>query len=383
MSSPHGAGRAHDTDHGVAANARPRALPAHCYTDPDIFALEMSALFARSWHLVGHSSQVGRPGQVLTATVGNEPVFVVNDGGEIRAFYNVCQHRGHELFPPERPGGDLLEVAGVITCPYHAWVYGLDGTLVSARSRDVGDVCIPQVQVDRLAGFLFVNVDLEAPPLAQHAPGVEDELLALAPQAESRVLTWRRTHLIEANWKIAVENYNECYHCPNVHRSFTSGVVDPASYRIRPEGNVIRHTARGVPDEISRYTRPVDSDDYAAFYIWPASSFQCYPGQALNTYRWLPLEPDRTLLIREWWFDGAEPTEVQQGIIDLDWNTTVSEDLKLVESTQRGIRSRGYRPGPLICDPSGTASIHSEDAVAHLGALAASALGDERAPERT
>ncbi len=354
------------------------ALAARYYIDPEIHAAELSEVFARSWHLVGHQSQVGGPGRVLTATVGDEPIFVVNDGGQIRGFFNVCQHRGHELFPPQRAGGDVTDTPGLITCPYHAWVYELDGRLASGRSREVGELCIPPVQVDRLAGFLFVNVDPDAPPLAHHAPGVEDELLGLAPQAETRVLTWRRTQVIEANWKIAVENYNECYHCPNVHRSFTSGVVDPASYRVRPDGRVIRHTARGVPDERSRYTRPIDSDDYAAFYIWPASSFQCYPGQALNTYRWVPLGPDRTLLIREWWFDSPEPTEVQQGIIDLDWNTTVTEDLGLVESTQRGVRSRGYRPGPLVCDPSGTASVHSEDAVAHLGALVRSALGDEQ-----
>lgn len=355
------------------------ALAARYYTDPETLAVELDTVFARSWHLVGHRSQVSEPGQVLTATVGDEPVFVVNDGGQIRAFFNVCQHRGHELFPPQQPGGDVAETPGVIMCPYHAWVYGLDGTLLSARSRDVGEICLPPVAVDELAGFVFVNTDAGATPLAEHAPGVGDEVLALAPQTPARMLTWRRTHLIAANWKIAVENYNECYHCPNVHRSFTSGVVDPASYRVTPSGTVIRHTARGVEGDRSTYTRPVASDDYAAFYIWPASSIQVYPGQAVNTYRWVPCAPDRTLLVREWWFDVAEPTDELREIIDLDWNTTVSEDLKLVESTQRGIRSRGYRPGPLVTEQSGIASVHSEDAVDHLATLLLSALGHERA----
>ena len=360
---------------GATDAPKPRALPAHCYTDPTILDAEMSAIFARSWQLVGHVSQVSEPGLILTAVVGDEPVFVVNDNGQIRAFFNVCQHRGHELFPQQTAGGDVAETPGFIMCPYHAWVYGLDGRLASARSRDVGEVCLAPVAVDQLAGLLFVNVDPGAPPLAEHAPGVAEEVLAIVPEAGTRVLTWRRTQLIDANWKIAVENYNECYHCPNVHLSFTSGVVDPASYRIKPEGTVIRHTATGVEGERSRYARPVDSDAYAAFYIWPASSIQCYPGQALNTYRWVPRGPDQTLLVREWWFDGPEPTDVQRAIIDLDWNTTVSEDFKLVESTQRGVRSRGYRPGPLVTEPSGIASVHSEDAVAHLGTLLRSALG--------
>lgn len=99
----------------------------------------------------------------------------------------------------------------------------------------------------------------------------------------------------------------------------------------------------------------------------------------MNTYRWVPCAPDRTLLVREWWFDVAEPTDELREIIDLDWDTTVSEDLKLVESTQRGIRSRGYRPGPLVTEQSGVASVHSEDAVAHLAALLLPALGHERA----
>ncbi|WP_420625058.1 aromatic ring-hydroxylating oxygenase subunit alpha [Candidatus Poriferisodalis sp.] len=380
MNSPDGAVPTHGDDRGVAERPRQRALPARYYTDPAIHAAELSVVFARSWQLVGHVSQVSRPGQVLTTVVGDEPIFVVNDGGEIRAFFNVCQHRGHELFPPQSEGGDVADTPGVIMCPYHAWVYGLDGRLLNARSRDVGELCIPRIAVDQLAGFLFVNVNPDAVPLAQYAPRVADEILAIIPQSATRVLTWRRTHLIAANWKIAVENYNECYHCPNVHRSFTSGVVDPASYRVIPDGTVIRHTATGVDSDRSFYTRPAASDAYAAFYIWPASSIQCYPGQALNTYRWVPRGPDQTLLVREWWFDSAEPTDVQREIIDLDWNTTVSEDLRLVESTQRGVRSRGYRPGPLITEPSGVASVHSEDAVPHLGGLLLSALGDERPP---
>ena len=380
MNSPDGAVPTHGDDRGVAERPRQRALPARYYTDPAIHAAELSVVFARSWQLVGHVSQVSRPGQVLTTVVGDEPIFVVNDGGEIRAFFNVCQHRGHELFPPQSEGGDVADTPGVIMCPYHAWVYGLDGRLLNARSRDVGELCIPRIAVDQIAGLLFVNVNPDAAPLAQYAPRVADEILAIIPQSATRVLTWRRTHLIAANWKIAVENYNECYHCPNVHRSFTSGVVDPASYRVIPDGTVIRHRATGVDSDRSFYTRPAASDAYAAFYIWPASSIQCYPGQALNTYRWVPRGPDQTLLVREWWFDSAEPTDVQREIIDLDWNTTVSEDLRLVESTQRGVRSRGYRPGPLITEPSGVASVHSEDAVPHLGGLLLSALGDERPP---
>ncbi len=347
-----------------------RGLDPHYYTDPAVFARELERIFARSWLLVGHRSQVASPGRHVTARVGDEHVIVVNDGGTVRGLYNVCRHRGHELVTADEG------TASSFTCPYHAWTYGLDGVLLSARGEDVGEVQIPGVAVESLGGFLFVNLDPDAASLADTIPGIEAELLAIAPDAPDRVLSHRRTQLIGANWKVAVENYNECYHCPNVHKTFTAGVVTPGSYRITPRGATIHHTAEGPTPERSGYVRPSDANDYGSFFTWPASSIQCYPGQVLNTFRWVPLEVDRTLLIREWWLDRPEPTPPQQEVIDLDWTTTVAEDFDLMESVQRGMASRGYRPGPLIVDPSGVADVHAENAVPHLHGLLLDALGD-------
>ena len=349
---------------------RPAGLEARYYADPGILTRELDRIFARTWHLVGHRSQLASPGQLITATVGDQSVIVANDGGEVCGFYNVCQHRGHELVAAEAASVDS------ITCPYHAWTYSLGGRLLHARGEDVGELCVPRVRVETLAGFLYVNLDPAATSLAATLPGVEADLLTLAPDAGERVLTSRRTRLIRANWKLVVENYNECYHCPNVHKSFTTGVIDPGSYRIAPRGPLIHHTARGPAAERAAWTRAAGTDGYAAFFNWPVSSIQCYPGQIINTFRWVPLAVDETLLIREWWFDGSEPTPTQQQVIDLDWTTTVVEDSALVASVQRGLGSRGYRPGPLIVAASGVADVHSEDAVPHLQRLALDALGD-------
>ena len=337
-------------------------LDGRFYTDPEVFAAELDQIFARTWVLVGHSSQVARPGQVLRAQVGDESVLVVNDGATVRALYNVCQHRGHQLITTDDP----VETK-VITCPYHAWTYDLDGSLLHARGEDVGPLSVPSARVESLAGFLFVNLDPHAPPLAEVAPGVEDEILDLAPDARERRLTSRRTHLIAANWKIAVENYNECYHCPNVHKAFTRSVVAPDSYRVTPDRFTIRHSARAPEGADGRY---------GSFFSWPASSIQCYPGHVLNTFRWIPVAVDRTLLVREWWFDTDHPNEAQRAIIDLDWDTTVAEDFDLMESVQVGVRSRGYRPGPLIVDGSGVADVHSENSIPHLHQLLRDALED-------
>lgn len=352
---------------------RPHGLDARYYTDPAIFAQEVDLVFGHSWVMVGHRSQVADPGDLITAQVGDENVIVANDGGEIRGFYNVCQHRGHELVPQ-----DQLRGVGSITCPYHAWSYNLAGTLIHARGERVGELCVPAVRVDDMAGFLFVNLDPRAPTLEETVPGIEDELLAIAPDAAARTLTSRRTHLVKANWKVAVENYNECYHCPNVHKAFTGGVVTPGSYRITPRGYCIHHTAKGPDESKSAYARHADGNDYGSFFTWPTSSIQCYPGRVLNTFRWVPLTVDRTLLIREWWFDGPNPTEAQQEVIELDWTTTVAEDFDLMDSVQRGVSSRGYRPGPLIESPDGVATVHTEDSVPHLHRLLRAALGEHR-----
>jgi hypothetical protein len=107
---------------------------------------------------------------------------------------------------------------------------------------------------------------------------------------------------------------------------------------------------------------------------------QCYPGGILNTFRWVPLAVDRTLLIRQWWFRQPTPSAEEREVIDLDWDTTVSEDLKLLASVQRGMRSRGYRPGPLVLNPSGVADINSENPVLHLHQLGSAAHPDDAPP---
>ena len=349
------------------------SIEGRYYTDPDIFDLELDRVFARTWVMVGHASQVANAGDIITATVGRERVLVTNDGGTIHGFYNVCQHRGHELVP------DGTTNLPLIICPYHAWTYDLAGNLTRARkipADRLGGICVPPVRVDEMAGFVFVNLDPDAKPLSEYAPGIAERLIELAPDARERRLTARLTHTFDANWKIAVENYNECYHCPNVHQAFTSGVVDPKTFMITPDGHNVIHTADAVPAESQKYELAADSNEYGSFYTWPTTSIQCYPGRVLNTFRWIPLAVDRTRLIREWWFDTDEPSPQQEEIIQLDWDTTVAEDFDLMESVQNNMSSRGYVPGPLMVDPSGTGDVHHENAVPHLQALAVRALGD-------
>ncbi len=377
---------------------RPSGLSARCYTDPQVYAAELEHVFARNWVMVGHQSEVAEPGAVITTHVGDESILIANDNGRIRAMYNVCQHRGHQLVTAEK--AQLNQ----IICPYHAWSYGLDGRLLHARGESVGSICVPPVRLQTIAGFMFVNLDPGARSLAECAPGVESELLALAPDAAERVLTARLVHEMRANWKLVIENYNECYHCPNVHKWFTQGVVAPGSYRIAADGSVIRHSAAApaLPQQqacgaVASATpaasaavsvqqtaavlpqQPGEQQQvggYSAFFVWPLSSIQCYPGRVLNTFRWVPLAVDRTQLIREWWCADTSPSEAEEKLISGDWNQTASEDFVIVESVQRGVSSRGYKPGPLIEDPSGVCGVHSENSVRHLQTLLMESLGE-------
>lgn len=351
----------------------PTGLPGHAYTDPAVLQHELISVFAASWQLVGHVGQVPTDGDFFTATVGDQAILVLRSKGEVLALYNVCQHRGHELLTPE--SGHVRQ----IVCPYHAWTYDLDGRLLHARGSDVSGLRVPSLRVEIMSGFVFVNEAAEAVSLEDYVPGVAQELAALAPDGADRVLTHTNATVVECNWKLAVENYNECYHCPNVHRAFTTGVVAKDSYRIRSIGHCVRHTA--VATTRPAYRREQDDDSYGSFYIWPASSIQVYPGRVLNTFRWVPLAVDRTLLIRQWWFAGPTASQAEQEIIDLDWNTTVAEDLLLLASVQRGMQSRGFRPGPLVLDPSGVADTRSENPVLHLQGLLRSGTGQEYAGE--
>jgi len=362
---------------------RRRGLPANSYTSQAAHERELDEVFARSWIMVGHVSQASHRGQMLTSAVGDEQVVITHDGRARHAFYNVCQHRGHRLVDCGDEAHQSLSGVQSITCGYHAWVYGLDGRLMHARGEQVGDLRAPSVRVEELAGFLFVNLDKGARPLREVASGVEAELLAHAPDAANQVLAHRRSHLVEANWKVAVENYNECYHCPNVHKAFTRSVVSPGSYRITCEGAVIRHSA-----DCATADRPAAEglyagvkDSYAAFFVWPVTAIQSYPGGVLNTFRWVPTGAERTLLVREWWLDSPSPTPEQMAKIDFDWDYTVSEDFNIMRSVQQGMKSRGYRPGPLITTADGVASTHSEDAVPHLHDLLRESLG-QTAPLR-
>ena len=334
-----------------------RSLEGRYYTDPAIYARERAGLLARSWQFAGHVSQLAEIGDYFTLEVAEQQLFCVKtQDGTIRTFYNVCQHRAHELVSGQ---GNKKQ----LTCPYHAWTYELDGKLRAAPNTRVvpgfrkQDICLSGVRTEVFCGFVFVNLDPQALPMADWFPGVEQELREFVPQIDQlRPLQWVEVPE-RCNWKISVENYSECYHCTLNHPTFATGVIDPKTYDIQPQGHCLRHTTES--QNLERMSYPIDINSnpragaYSSWYLWPLFSFQVYPGNRLNTYHWRVKGVDEVVVWRGWYsIDGAED-EVVRRLAAQDRATTVEEDIHLVESVQRGMRSKGYRPGPLVIDPAG------------------------------
>jgi phenylpropionate dioxygenase-like ring-hydroxylating dioxygenase large terminal subunit len=275
----------------------------------------------------------------------------------------VCQHRAHQLLEGE--GNSAL-----IVCPYHAWTYDLNGqlrsgpNLKSVEGLDKSSVCLTEIRLEDFCGFLFANLDDNAEPMDDWFPGVRKELQDFVPHiVQLKPLEWVSVPE-KCNWKVSIENYSECYHCQLNHPTFATGVVKPSTYDIQAQGYCLRHTTEC--QGLEKMTYPIDLEsnahagDYSSWFLWPMFSFQVYPGNMLNTYHWRPVDHGNVVLWRGWYsIDGAESEVVRQLAVQ-DRETTVEEDIGLVESVQVGMKSRGYVPGPLVIDPtSGVNSEHS------------------------
>ncbi|MEM6973641.1 MAG: aromatic ring-hydroxylating dioxygenase subunit alpha [Pseudomonadota bacterium] len=344
-----------------------RSLAASYYTNPIVFETEKTGLLAKTWQFACHASEIPTPGSYTTFEIAGESLFAVRGrGGVIRAFFNVCQHRAHQLVQ----GSGKTRV---VVCPYHAWTYELTGQLragpniKAVEGFDKSSICLTAVRVEDFLGFVFVNLDPHAAPMDDWFPGTRAELEDWVPHwATLRPLEW--VEIPEhCNWKVSVENYSECYHCSLNHPTFSNGVVRPETYDIQPQGMCLRHTTEC--QSLDQMTYDIESGfdhahEYSSWFLWPMFSFQVYPGNVLNTYHWRATGPETVTVWRGWYsVEGADDETVRRLAVQ-DRATTVEEDIHLVESVQRGLRSRGYVPGPLVVAPAG--GVNSEHPVMHL-----------------
>jgi choline monooxygenase len=352
-------------------------LPSSYYRDPEIFAREREAIFFKSWHYAGHQGDLPEAGCYITCRIIDQDLIVVRgEDGECRAFYNVCQHRGHELV--REPGRKK-----VLICPYHAWSYHLDGRLRTARGAeklaafDPDEFCLKPVRLEVFHGFLFVNLDPEARSLAAATGTLSQEIGEDVPRLGEMKRVARRTWQLKANWKVIVENFLECYHCEVAHPALAT-LLDMKSYRFAMEERhiTLRYDSSGRTDSKAYQIGPEDAAQSAVFWwLWPLTTLNVGPGTPnLNVFHFRPLGPELTEEVVEYFFLDDALSDQEKARIAYSDDTLQVEDNTLCEAVQRGLASRGYDRGRFMVDPE--RSQRSEHATHHFQCMVARALGE-------
>ena len=346
-------------------------LPSRCYTEKDVFDAEMTSIFRRSWQLAGNAADVAANGTYFTTTVTGQDIAVIRGrDGVLRAFFNVCQHRGHRLLK----GKGKLKLA--ITCPYHAWAYGLDGRLRAAPNADHvpgfdgSRVGLVPVGVEEVGPVILVNLDASAPGFDEQFPDVREELQEFAPRLSELTFFERSSSRYECNWKVGVENYAECYHCAHAHPTLTTSLLDPDAYKVELFDSHHRHSTGMTSGDSHLYdidpSTGAHAKEFRAWLLWPNLSLQVNPGSNFVIFSFVPDGPQTSFVHVDWffgpWVDDAE----RRRIIDEHRETTLIEDTHLVKEVQIGLNNLGYDRGVLMVDDTHRTSGKSEHPVAHF-----------------
>ena len=345
------------------------ALPCDWYVEDRVLEAELERIFERSWQCVGLIDRVTAPGDYISGQVGRIPVVVVRDLDErLRGFVNVCLHRCSVI---ASGCGNLTK----LQCPYHAWTYGLDGRLIAAprfKSEpgfDLSMFRLTDLQVDCLGPFVMVNADPAAPSLPTQLDGLEDRMREDGLSFSGLVPAGHWESEQEANWKVLVENFNECYHCPVAHPQFSQLLaVDPGHYRLETaqwtSRAVVPLRRRGV-EAIDGYP---DGENSAGQYalLWPSFTLSQSPGPRRVVACWFePINVHRTRMVCETLVDPSIAPDAAE-MLDRFSTQVATEDHALVEAVQRGLRSRQVARPHLMTS--------TDELVMHFDRLVTSAL---------
>ena len=351
-------------DRPPPGTALERTLHRDYYLSDQVYALERERIFYREWVCAAREEEIPEPGDYLVRDIAGESVLVVRTrDGELAAHYNVCRHRGSQLVPDRGPGRGSF--SGGIRCPYHSWTYTLQGALRTAPFLEESDglaksdLSLHPVGVESWGGFIFLHLTpADATARGQTLPsqlGGVPERLRRYPLSELRVAR-RIEYEVAANWKVLLENYNECYHCGPVHPelcrlvpvfrqrggadldwergiphregawTFTgSGTTGRAPFEGLGEDERVRHKGELVYPNL---LLSLSAEHVAVFTIWPHA-------------------PARTTVVCEFLFhpgEMAKPGFDPSDAVDF-WDLVNRQDWAICESVQRGMASRVFQTG--------------------------------------
>ena len=364
----------------VAERRAGHCLPQALYNDPDSFAFDMTAIYGRSWIMVGFECELPEAGSYLSEMVGQWPVLIVRGrDGEIRAFHNSCRHRGSLLC---QPGSGR---APKLVCPYHRWTYDLDGSLFAATRMaedfDRSEHGLNPLHLRRVAGAMFICFAADPPPFDDFADKLE---AYLGPQRmEDAKLAFSSVISESANWKLVMENGRECYHCatghPELARTFPVGVkkhfdADGDERLLAFADTMAAHELASEAIEggwwqLARFalnqdvvTLSMDGRHVVGKLMCDANEgyvgsmrlaidphcFMHATADHVFLFSAMPVSPTETHVFGKWYVhkDAVEGVDYDVDRLSELWTRTNVQDKELAENNQRGVNSPGFVPGP-------------------------------------
>lgn len=360
------------------------SLPREFYVDDAIHDADLDAVFAADWLFACNVCEIKRPGDYLTMEIGNDSLVILRDrDGEVRAFHNTCRHRGSRICQAETGHVNRL------VCPYHQWVYELDGNLIHARQMpadfSVAGLALKPARVEVICGMVYVSLADDPPSLDAYRAAVTPYI---APHQPDRTkVAFASTIIEEANWKLVIDNNRECYHCAGNHPELLVSLVefalpDDTAATQAFKGLMDRSTAKwdslGLPHQPAdgsiefRCIRLPFNEGNTSFTMDGApacrkllgdftegdlgsvrmfrvpNNWNHFLADHILHFRVLPLSADRTAVRTTWLVheDAVEGVDYDIEHLTQVWTATNDQDRLLAENNHRGIRSRAYQPGP-------------------------------------
>ncbi|MGH3802464.1 MAG: aromatic ring-hydroxylating oxygenase subunit alpha [Pseudonocardiaceae bacterium] len=346
------------------------SLPPRAFTSPELYELERTRIFGRSWILIAHTDQLATPGDYVALTIAGEPLVVTRDkNGALHGMSPVCRHR---MMPVVEPGAGNTTS---FTCPYHLWRYGLDGRLIGATFMrgnpdfDPQACRLPAFAVQEWHGFVYVNLDPHAAPLTPHLSTISSELTNYQLNEMVQVTTWIEEW--HCNWKIAVENAHENYHAmglhPNTVEPLMSGAIDMS---VRADSALVTRMLSPFREPIEPAVLSLTEEEKAVMYsfrVFPCSSVATF-GDAIVWISLIPLSIDRTevrggTLLPAAMVEGADLEVIRKEGAESS-AVINAEDQRGLEAVQRAVGSRFTERGHLSPKEPGVLAFYRNLALA-------------------